>query len=120
MENLIVAIALYIVIVAIAYCPAKKTATDPAAAPIDYFPQVEEVTEPQAVAPAKPKSTIANLIKEEVSKTAIATPAQPDLNGLPIRALYARAKGKIKNYKKLSRAQLIQEIGGLEPATIAA
>jgi hypothetical protein len=50
MENLIIAILLYVAIVAIANCPKSvaKADTDPAA-PVDYFP-IEEATEPQAKA----------------------------------------------------------------------
>ena len=115
MENLALAIVLYVAIVAIAYCPNKTTATDPLTTPIDYFPEVEEVS-PQsefvATVPAQPKAkTISTLLREEATKKAIAVePVANDLSTLPIRALYARAKGKVKNYKKLSRAQLVQAL----------
>lgn len=133
MENLIVAIALYIVIVAIAYCPNKTAAIDPVAVPINYFPDVEKVTEAVpvddavlnaiAIAPAKAtkttKATLSTLIKEELSKPAIVatvqldpvqsfTIAKPDLSKMGVRDLYKLAsQAGIQGYKKLTKPQLI-------------
>jgi hypothetical protein len=131
MENLILAILIYVAIVAIAHCPNKSAATtDPVTAPVDYFPEVEEVA-PQPATPAKTKATIANLIKEEVARPAIAATAlspiapmstaqpepvqsftvAPDLSRLGVRDLYKLAsKAGIKGYKKLSKGALIQAL----------
>jgi hypothetical protein len=86
MENLIVAILLYVAIVAIANCPKSvaKADTDPTA-PVDYFPEVEATPEPQTF--------------------------HQDLSRLGVRELYKLAsKAGIKGYKKLSKGALIQAL----------
>jgi len=95
MENLIVCIALYVLIVAIAYSP--STGPNNYVGSIDYFPEVEEPT-----------------------KTAISTPGPTtDLSSLGVRDLYNLAKGKVRGYKKLTKAQLIEALGRVKTAQIA-
>jgi hypothetical protein len=116
MENLIVAIVLYVAIVAIAYCPNKTTATDPAV-PIDYFPEVEETTETKPVAmPVQPAIAATTLSTVSPLATAQPDPVQSftvatDLSRLGVRDLYKLAsKAGIKGYKKLSKGALIQAL----------
>jgi hypothetical protein len=117
MENLIVAIVLYVAIVAIAYRP-KTTATDPVTAPIDYFPEVEEATtEPEPVAmPDQPAIAATVLSTVPTMATAQPDPVQSftvanDLSRLGVRQLYKLAsKAGIKGYKKLSKGALIQAL----------
>jgi hypothetical protein len=116
MENLIVAIVLYVAIVAIAYCP-KTTATDPVTAPIDYFPEVEATTEPEPVEmPVQPAIAATALSTVPTMATAQPEPVQSftvatDLSRLGVRDLYKLAsKSGIKGYKKLSKGALIQAL----------
>ncbi|MBE9242689.1 hypothetical protein [Synechocystis salina] len=115
MENLIVAILLYVAIVAIAYRP-KTAATDPAA-PIDYFPEVEATTEPEPVAmPVQPAIAATALTTVPTMATAQPDPVQSftvanDLSRLGVRDLYKLAsKAGIKGYKKLTKPQLVQAL----------
>jgi hypothetical protein len=130
MENLIICTALYLVAVAIAYCPERRKV----AAPINYFPEVEETTDwqemlisPRTVEAVKkvtefmadqlepepapeptktePKPTLSTLLKDEFVK-----PLQ-DVKNLPIRELYQMAAAAgLKNVKKMTKAQLIEAL----------
>jgi hypothetical protein len=119
MENLILAIALYVVFMAIAYQPKTNCTTTE---PINYFPEPEpelmaiavvipETTEPATVETktepepmeipiaATVKPTLSALIKEGFTKP---------LEDLTIRELYtAAANANVKGYKRLNKAQLI-------------
>ena len=127
MENLILAALLYLAIVAAAYAPkTNRTTTEP----INYFPEPEpelmaiavdfstEPTEPATVEPEteptepKPmevsdsksttKPTLSALLVEEFTKP---------LEDLTIRELYtAAANAKVKGYKRLNKAQLIEAL----------
>ena len=120
MENLILAIALYVVFIAAANAPKNnRTTTEP----INYFPDFESANsqpEPEAMAIAVPtetsepkpmevsdsksttKPTLSTLIKEEFTKP---------LEDLTIRELYtAAANAKVKGYKRLNKAQLIEAL----------
>ena len=115
MENLILAIALYVVFIAAANAPKNnRTTTEP----INYFPDFESENsqpEPEAMAiavdfstePTKTelKPTLSTLLRDEFVK-----PFQ-DLKNLPIRELYqlAAAAG-FKNVKKMTKAQLIEAL----------
>ncbi|MBD2652030.1 hypothetical protein H6G45_00690 [Synechocystis sp. FACHB-383] len=61
------------------------------------------------------------LIKEEATKTAIGTTAPAtNLSTLGVRALYKLAsQAGVKKVKSMTKSQLIQALGGLEPATMA-
>lgn len=112
MENLIVAVALYIVIVAIAYRP-KPTATDPTA-PVEYFPEVEETTPdpvtPKAITIVEPLPVAAFKAPTKPIKTPTVAPAS-NLSSLSIRELKKMAStAKIKRYSTLTKAQLIQAL----------
>jgi hypothetical protein len=114
MENLIIAILLYVAIVAIANCPNKTTATEQSA-PIDYFPELEETTEPQAEPVTVAQPAIAATALSPV-KIAMAQPEpvegfRPDLSKMGVRQLYRLASDAgIKGYKKLSKAQLVEAL----------
>ena len=126
MENLILAIALYVVFIAAANAPKNnRTTTEP----INYFPDFKSENsqpEPEAMAIAVPtetsepatvetktepmeipiaatvKPTLSALIKEEFTKP---------LEDLTIRELYtAAANAKVKGYKRLNKAQLIEAL----------
>jgi hypothetical protein len=111
MENLIVAILLYVAIVAIAHCPKSvaKADTDPAA-PVDYFPKEEANTEPDPVAmPDQPAIIVpmSTTQPEAVEAFTVAT----DLSCLGVRELYKLAKeAGLKNVKKLSKTQLVEAL----------
>lgn len=130
LQEIIVLTVAYIALIGLLQ-PKKKTVAPIAdsTAPIDYFPEVKETTEPLAQPEPKAKSTLASLIKEEVAKPAVlaptalcpvtiaTAPAQPiqgftpDLSKMGVRDLYRLASNAgIKGYKKLSKAQLVQAL----------
>ena len=97
MENLILAIALYVVFMAIAYQPKTNCTTTE---PINYFPEPEP--EPELMAIAVPTET-------KPAKPAATVNTKP-LEAMTIRELYqlaAAANAKVKGYKKLNKSQLI-------------
>lgn len=96
MENLIVCIAFYVLFIALAYSPKSNVVPQPTStAPIDYFPEVKEVTQ------AKPKTQSVNA----------------NLSTLGVRELYqVAATAGVKGYKKMSKVKLIQSLRGLETA----
>ena len=103
-ETIVLTLA-YILLIALLYAPKcpKMTATD--SAPVDYFPEIEEPVE-IAEEPEVIQVT-------ETANTAIApSPSitSPDLATMTIRQLKAMAKGKIKNYGNLTKAQLIDRL----------
>ena len=102
LQETIVLTALYILVIALLYapkCPAM-TATNPAPDYVDYFPEVVEETD-----------TVTDMvIPIAQTETAIAANPTPDLAALTIRQLKAMAKGKIKNYGNLTKAQLIDRL----------
>lgn len=108
MENLIVAIALYIVVVAIANRP-KSTVTDPAA-PVQYFPTVKlepETATAQPVTIVEPLPVATFKAIEKPVKTAPKSPTN-NLNSLSIRELKKMASvAKIKRYSVLKKSELI-------------
>ena len=108
MENLILAIALYVVFIAAANDPKNNRTT---AEPINYFPEPEP--ELMAIAvdfstePTKTelKPTLSTLLRDEFVK-----PLQ-DVKNLPIRELYQMAAAAgLKNVKKMTKAQLIEAL----------
>jgi hypothetical protein len=109
MENLIIAIFIYVAAVAIAFAPkCPHVSPDSPVEKIEYFPEIETTDEP-----AK-KSHLVNLPGEPVTPspapvslpTAIA--AETSLHGLSIRELKKRAsQAKIKRYGTLNNQQLI-------------
>lgn len=109
MENIIVLTALYILLIALLYAPKCPTQTATETAPIDYFPEVEETDAvPHEPLPVKVSEPIKP--DTETANTAIAPAQSPDLATMTIRQLKAMAKGKIKNYSNLTKAQLIQRL----------
>lgn len=107
MENLILAILIYIAIVAIAYQPKPA-----AASPVEPVATVEETTETEtqpAITKPQPK-TITEPLPAAAFKTAAKTAVKP-LEKMTIRELYAAASAaKIKRYKRLNKAELIQRL----------
>ena len=102
MENLILAIALYVVFIAAANAPKNnRTTTEPAT----VEPETEP-TEPKPMEVSDSKSTtkptLSALLVEEFTKP---------LEDLTIRELYtAAANAKVKGYKRLNKAQLIEAL----------
>jgi hypothetical protein len=122
MENLACALFVFAVycLWACASRPTVNTAADPAA-PVDYFPEVEEVTEPEVIA-VEPVTVefqpTAEVIVEPIKKPSVAVPT--DLTNLSIRQLKKLASAaKIKRYSNLTKAQLIDRLAALEVVAIA-
>ena len=116
--------AIYCIFACAAYCPKHhQQQTQPEAEPetsINYFPEIEEITEPEPVIvevpqPAKPKvkATLSSLLREEVAKA-------DNLSSLGVRELYQIAsRHGVKGYKSMGKVKLIQTLRGLESATMA-
>jgi hypothetical protein len=102
MENLILAICLYIVAVALCYQPRHTETPAPA---IAVKPEPVKITEPLPVAPFRPVPP--------VKTPAMSTETQ--LMNQPIRSLKSFAKGRVKNYSSLTKAQLSQRLAGIVP-----
>jgi hypothetical protein len=125
-QEFIVCTLLYIVAVAIAYQPrhtAPATETEPET-PIDYFPTVEEPPAPEpevGSAPGAPPKTTPKVITEPrpiaayipVKTTPMAS--ESDLMTQSIRSLKSLAKGRVKRYSNLTKAQLSQRLAGIVP-----
>lgn len=136
MSHLIVAVLIYVAIVAIAN---QKPATVSATTRIDYFPEVEKIESDISgiselaiaaeISPVIPCPWELETTLEPVTETAIATvepvkptlyllpPAKPvasDLNSLGIRELKRLAsKAKIKRYSTLRRDELISRLSAI-------
>ena len=115
LQEIIVLTVAYIVLIGLLQ-PTKKTATDPASVAIDYFPEVEETTEPEPVVmpaqlaiAATALSTVAPVVTAKPEPVEVFTMPTVDLSALGVRDLYKLAsKAGIKGYKKLSKGALIQ------------
>lgn len=109
MENLAIAILLYIVIVAIANCPKRHAAASPEteSQPVNYFPEpTTETNQPAIASTAKPEPVVIN----KSSPATVANPPKP-LEKMTIRQLYAAAKtAKIPNYKRLNKSALVSQL----------
>jgi hypothetical protein len=117
MENLIIAIFVYVLFIAIAYAP-KSCKVVSLATKIDYFPDVPnvELTKPEPIKPIETAITVTEPEKvTEPIETAIAViPAKNalinpvnDLTRLTIRELKKLASGRIKNYSNLTKKELV-------------
>jgi hypothetical protein len=104
-QEILVCSFAYIVLVAIAYKPrtTAPTVVEDTAQPIEYFPEVEEETEPdpQPIVIVEPMPVAA-------FTAPFATVPAVDLSSLGVRELYKLASQRgIKGYKKISKAKLI-------------
>lgn len=100
MENLILSVLLYVLLIAIIYQPKPDTEK------IDYFP---EVVEP--VAKVLPKVVVEPLPKPAFKPPTPTPAAKADLSSLTIRQLYSlAAERKVPRYKALDKKTLIQRL----------
>ena len=101
METTIVLSLAYVILIGILYAPKCPATTATETAPIDYFPEIEEEDSEKI---PEPLDDLSPAIAPSPSITS------PDLATTTIRQLKAMAKGKIKNYGNLTKAQLIDRL----------
>jgi hypothetical protein len=118
MENLACALFVFSVycLWACASLPSVNTAVDPAETPVDYFPDVEEVT-PEPIQEVQEEVTPAIAV-EPAKKPSTLIPG--NLENLSIRQLKKLASAaKLPKYSSLTKAQLIDRLTSLEVEAIA-
>lgn len=110
MSNTIVAILLYVLIVAIAFAPKCPQQQSVGSTSINYFPDIE-------VKASEPTTELVNdfpednKVRNSQTESAIASESKTNLNTLGIRELKKLAsRAKIKNYSRLTKKQLIEAL----------